>query len=202
MGKKRFHIANIQNLKAEVLTFEPMNAHDKLISALRNPLKKGKHVFVAPQATLIGNITLADHCSVWFGAVLRGDTDEIYVGERSNIQDNAVLHADPGDPCIIGNDCVIGHSAIVHGAKLEHHVLVGMHATVLNNAQIGAFSIIGANALVPAGMVIPPYSLVLGVPAKIVKTLNAEVETKIQNNVDDYVERAATYIQFYEEING
>ena len=202
MGKKRFHTANIQNPSAEVLKFEPMNAHDKLISALRNPVKKGNRVFVAPQASVIGNVRLADHCSIWFGAVLRGDTDEIYVGERSNIQDNAVLHADPGDPCIIGNDCVIGHSAIVHGAKLDHHVLIGMHATVLNNAQIGAYSIIGANALVPAGMVIPAYSLVLGVPAKIVKTLSTEVETKIQNNVDDYVERAATYIQFYEEING
>jgi len=202
MGKKRFHTANIQNPTAEVLKFEPMNAHDKLISALRNPIKKGENVFIAPQVSVVGNVTLADHCSLWFGAVLRGDTDEIYVGERTNIQDNAVLHADPGDPCIIGNDCVIGHSAIVHGAKLDHHVLVGMHATVLNNAQIGAYSVIGANALVPAGMVIPPYSLVLGVPAKIVKTLSTEIETKIQNNVDDYVERAAAYIQFYGEING
>lgn len=161
---------------------------------LKKPIEKGKEVFIAPTATAIGYVTLGDEVSIWFGAVLRGDTDAIKVGDRSNIQDNAVLHADPGDPCTIGEDCVIGHSAIVHGAKLSHHVLVGMHATVLNNAQIGEYSIIGANALVPAGMVIPPYSLVLGVPAKIVKQLGAEVEQKIQDNVNEYVLRAKAYI--------
>jgi carbonic anhydrase/acetyltransferase-like protein (isoleucine patch superfamily) len=162
---------------------------------LKTPVKKGKAVFVAPGATVIGMVQLGDHSSVWFGAVIRGDADRISVGDRSNIQDNAVLHADPGDPCIIGSDCVIGHSAIVHGAKLAHHVLVGMHATVLNNVEIGEYSIIGANALVPAGMIIPPYSLVLGVPAKIVKALGPEVKKQIQDNVDSYVERAGAYLE-------
>ena len=149
---------------------------------------------MAPGAVAIGQVKLGDFSSIWFGAVLRGDTDKIEVGERSNIQDNAVLHADPGDPCIIGNDCVVGHSAIVHGARIANNVLIGMHATILNNAQIGEFSIIGANALVPAGMIIPPFSLVLGVPAKIVKTLDDSVKAKIQNNVDEYVNRAAEYL--------
>ena len=166
----------------------------ELQELLKKPTEKGNEVFVAPTATAIGNVSLGDEVSVWFGAVLRGDTDAIRVGSRSNIQDNAVLHADPGDPCIIGEDCVIGHSAIVHGAQLSHHVLVGMHATVLNKAQIGEYSIIGANALVPAGMVIPPYSLVLGVPAKVVKQLGPEVEKKSNDNVKEYVLRAKAYI--------
>ena len=161
---------------------------------LKKPIEKGKNVFMAPGAVAIGQVKLGDFSSIWFGAVLRGDTDKIEVGERSNIQDNAVLHADPGDPCIIGNDCVVGHSAIVHGARIANNVLIGMHATILNNAQIGEFSIIGANALVPAGMIIPPFSLVLGVPAKIVKTLDDSVKAKIQNNVDEYVNRAAEYL--------
>lgn len=130
---------------------------------------------------------------------MRGDTDKITVGDRTNIQDNAVLHADPGSPCIIGTDCVVGHSAIVHGAKLSHHVLVGMHATVLNDAEIGEYSIIGANALVPQGMVIPPYSMVLGVPAKVVKTLGPEIGAKINENVAEYVQRAKVYIEYYSE---
>lgn len=167
----------------------------ELQELLKKPIEKGNEVFIAPTATAIGRVSLGDEVSVWFGAVLRGDTDAIQVGNRSNIQDNAVLHADPGDPCIIGEDCVIGHSAIVHGAQLSHHVLVGMHATVLNKAQIGAYSIIGANALVPAGMVIPPYSLVLGVPAKVVKQLGPEVEEKIKDNVQEYVLRAKAYIK-------
>jgi carbonic anhydrase/acetyltransferase-like protein (isoleucine patch superfamily) len=166
----------------------------ELQELLKKPIEKGNEVFIAPTATAIGDVSLGDEVSVWFGAVLRGDTDAIRVGSRSNIQDNAVLHADPGDPCIIGEDCVVGHSAIVHGAQLSHHVLVGMHATVLNKAQIGEYSIIGANALVPAGMVIPPYSLVLGVPAKVVKQLGPEVEEKINDNVKEYVLRAKAYI--------
>ena len=166
-----------------------------LDNILRTPIKKGEGVFVAPGATVIGRVQLEKQSSVWFGAVLRGDTDNISVGERSNIQDNAVLHADPGDPCVIGSDCVIGHGAIVHGAKLAHHVLVGMNATVLNNAEIGEYSIIGANALVPAGMKVQPYSLVVGVPAKVVKAFGPEVEKQIQDNVDEYVLRAQEYIK-------
>ncbi len=166
----------------------------ELLNLLKTPVNIPDSVFVAPNATAIGRVHLNEDCSIWFGAVLRGDTDQITVGERSNIQDNAVLHADPGDPCVIGHDCVVGHSAIVHGAQLSHHVLIGMNATVLNNATIGEFSIVGANALVPSGMQIPPYSLVMGVPAKIVKTLDPQkVETMIQNNVNEYVNRARIF---------
>jgi len=107
----------------------------------------------------------------------------------------------PERPALIGSDCVIGHTAIVHGATLSHHVLIGMHATVLNHAQIGEYSIIGANAMVPQGMIIPPYSLVLGTPAKIVKSLGPEVEEQIQNNVDEYVLRAKAYKLHFTQTN-
>lgn len=185
-----------------MLKFDVMDTENQLLSILQKPIEIGENVFLAPNATAVGNVILESESSIWFGAVLRGDTDEIRIGTRTNIQDNAVIHADPGEPCHIGNDCIVGHSAIVHGAHLDHHVLVGMHATVLNNAHIGAYSIIGANALVPSGTIIPPYSLVLGVPAKIVKSLGSEVEETIQNNVNEYVKRAKSYIQFYREING
>ncbi len=168
--------------------------HKTLVQTLKTPIKQGKSVFIAPNATTIGMVNLGDEVSIWFGAVLRGDSDQITVGDRTNVQDNAVLHADPGDPCIIGTDCVVGHAAIVHGAKLAHHVLVGMHATVLNNAEIGEYSIIGANALIPAGMKIPPYSMVLGVPAKVMKNLGPEVEKQIQDNVNEYVKKARAYL--------
>lgn len=169
---------------------------------LKSILEKGPYTadaaFVANTATVVGNVTLEKNCSVWFGAVLRGDSDHILIGENTNIQDNAVIHADDGDPCIIGANCVVGHGAIVHGAIVENHVLVGMHATVLNNAKIGEGTIIGANALVPAGMEIPPFSLVLGVPAKVVKTLTADSMVQIQKNVAEYVEKAKHFKAFYQ----
>lgn len=155
-------------------------------------------VFIAPGAVVIGNVALQNNVSVWYGAVLRGDSDKIEIGEETNIQDNAVLHADPGDPCIIGSGCVVGHSAIVHGALLEENVLVGMHATVLNRAKIGRGSVIGANALVPAGMEIPPFSLVLGVPAKVVKTLEENSIQKIKENVAEYVHKSKIFKAHYE----
>lgn len=171
-----------------------------LLQRLKTPIKKQQSTFIAPNATAIGDVTLGDFTNIWFGAVLRGDTDSIHIGDRSNIQDNAVIHADPGFPCFISSDCVVGHSAIVHGATLQHHVLVGMHATILNGAEIGEYSVIGANALVPQGMIIPPYSLVTGIPAKIVKTLDAKVEDSIGHNVLDYMKRAQVYKQYFDEI--
>jgi carbonic anhydrase/acetyltransferase-like protein (isoleucine patch superfamily) len=180
-------------------TLQKNNMPQNLLKMLQTPVSKKDSTFIAPNATVIGKVELGNETSVWFGAVLRGDTDLISVGDRTNIQDNAVLHADPGSPCIIGADCVVGHSAIVHGAKLSHHVLVGMHATVLNDAEIGEYSIIGANAMVPQGMKIPPYSMVLGIPAKIVKTLGPEIAQKIDENVAEYVTRGKVYKQFYSE---
>jgi carbonic anhydrase/acetyltransferase-like protein (isoleucine patch superfamily) len=162
-----------------------------------NAIKKGLEVFIAPSATVIGQVLLGDEVSIWFGAVLRGDSDQISIGAKTNIQDNAVIHCDPGQPTIIGESCIIGHGAIVHGAKLANNVLVGMNATILNDAKIGEFSIIGANALVTAGMEIPPRSLVLGSPAKIVRSITEKQEKSIKKNAAVYVEKAKEYIDYY-----
>jgi carbonic anhydrase/acetyltransferase-like protein (isoleucine patch superfamily) len=162
-----------------------------------NAVNKGRGVFIAPSATVIGQVSLGDEVSIWFGAVLRGDSDRISIGARTNIQDNAVIHCDPKQPTIVGESCIIGHGAIVHGAQLANHVLIGMNATVLNDAKIGEFSIIGANALITSGMEIPPRSLVLGSPAKIVRTITKKQEENIKKNAAVYVEKAKEYIDYY-----
>jgi carbonic anhydrase/acetyltransferase-like protein (isoleucine patch superfamily) len=161
---------------------------------LNQPVGKGKEVFIADTAKLIGNITLGDEVSIWFGAVLRGDGDFIHIGNCSNIQDNAVIHVDPGFPVQIGHSCIIGHSAVVHGAKLANNVLIGINATVLNGAQIGEFSIIAAGAMVTEGMQIPPYSLVMGVPGKIVKRIDDSMKLKIIKNAESYVSLSKQYL--------
>jgi len=144
-------------------------------------------------AVVLGDVVLADDVSVWPTAVIRGDVERITVGARSNVQDGAVLHADPGMPTVIGEDCVIGHRAIVHGAVLEDGVLVGMGAIVLNGARVGSGSLIGAGALVTEGSVIPPGSLVLGMPGKVVRQLDAGARDVIRANATRYVEQAARH---------
>jgi carbonic anhydrase/acetyltransferase-like protein (isoleucine patch superfamily) len=164
---------------------------------LTTPVKKGKDVWIADTARVFGRVELGDECSVWFGAVLRGDNDTITVGHRTNIQDNAVIHVDEGVPVIIGHDCILGHGAIVHGATLGDHVLVGMHATILNGARIGNFCIIGSNALVTEGTVIPDYSIVMGTPGKVVKQLTEEQIDKVKRNAQSYVDLSKAYIRYW-----
>lgn len=161
---------------------------------LRKSVDKGKEVFIADTARVFGRVKLGDEVSIWFGAVLRGDGDDIIIGNQSNIQDNATIHVDPGFPVIIGDESIIGHGAIVHGARLANNVLVGIHATILNGADIGEYSIIGAGAVVPEGMVIPPFSLVLGIPAKVVKPLNEEQKTRVKKNAASYVALSKVYL--------
>lgn len=156
--------------------------------------KLDEAVFIAPTATLIGNVSIGTQSSVWFGAVLRADSDAIHIGDRTNIQDNAVIHVDPGAPVTIGNDVIVGHLALVHGASIGNNVLVGMNSTILNHAQIGDFCIIGANALVTANTIIPAYSLVLGSPAKVVRTLTERQIEAVKRNAAVYVELAAEYL--------
>ncbi len=160
------------------------------------PIKKGKDVWIAANATVLGSVNLGDNCTILFGAVLRADNDQINIGNRTNIQDNAIVHVDPGCPVTIGHDCIIGHLAIVHGASIGNHVLIGMNSTILNNAKIGDYCIIGANTLVPEGMVIPDGSLVVGTPARIIKQLDEEAKEKIRLNADAYVELGKKYIGF------
>ena len=132
--------------------------------------------WAAPDATLIGKVRIAEDVGIWFGAVLRGDNEEIAVGARTNIQDLCVIHTDIGYPATIGADCTIGHRAILHGCTIGDNTLIGMGAVVLNGATIGRDCLIAAHALVPEGRAIPDGSLVVGVPAKVVRPLtDAEI---------------------------
>lgn len=149
--------------------------------------------FVAENAAVIGDVTLMEGATVWYGAVLRGDSEKIVIGKGSNVQDCAVVHCDEGHPTILGENVTVGHSAIVHGAQVGDNVLVGMHATLLNGCVIGEGSIIGAGALVREGQVIPPRSVVIGMPGKVLKeAADAQVEGNIEN-ARHYVELGKKY---------
>ncbi|WP_018410268.1 gamma carbonic anhydrase family protein [Methyloversatilis thermotolerans] len=150
-------------------------------------------VWVAPGATVLGRVRMGADSSVWFGAVIRADNDLITVGERSNIQDCAVLHIDPGRPLHIGNDVTIGHHAMLHGCTVGDGSLIGIHAVVLNGAVIGRHCLIGANALIPEGRIIPDRSLVLGSPGKVVRTLGDDEVERLMRSASGYVDKAALY---------
>ncbi len=149
--------------------------------------------FVAPGAYVIGAVYLGEESSVWYGAVLRGDTASIRIGARTNVQDGCVVHADPGYPAIVGEGCVVGHKAIVHGCEIGNGCLVGIDATILNGAKIGEGSIVAAGAVVPEGKEFPPRSLVVGVPAKQAGEVTEEQTQDIARGVQSYVERAAEH---------
>ena len=158
-------------------------------------MKKGKNVFIADTATVIGNVELGNNSSVWYGAVIRGDSDAIKIGDNSNIQDTAVVHVDPGTPVKIGDWVTVGHGAIVHGAKVGNNTLIGMRATLLNNAVIGSNCIVGAHALVTEGKIIPDNSLVIGSPAKVIRTLSVEQIESIKINAEAYVNKGVEYLE-------
>ncbi|MEU9638114.1 gamma carbonic anhydrase family protein [Streptomyces tendae] len=149
--------------------------------------------FVAPTASVVGDVTLHAGASVWYGAVLRGDVERISVGADSNVQDNCTLHADPGFPVTVGERVSIGHNAVVHGATVEDDCLIGMGATVLNGAVIGAGSLVAAQALVPQGMRVPPGSLVAGVPAKVKRELTEEERQGVTLNGTMYAALAGEH---------
>ncbi len=144
--------------------------------------------WVAPNATLVGRVSLGPESSVFYGAVLRGDTDAIALGARSNLQDNVVVHCDTGVPTTIGAGVSVGHGAVVHGCTIEDDCLVGMHATVMNGAVIGAGSLVAGGAVVLEGTIVPPRSLVAGVPAKVRRELTDDELAGIRANADHYVE--------------
>lgn len=148
----------------------------------------GNEHFVAENATVIGNVELHDRSSIWFNVVIRGDNDPIIIGEGTNIQDGSVLHTDPGYTLKLGADVTVGHMAMLHGCEVGDGSLIGIGAVVLNGAKIGKGCLIGANALVPEGMEIPDYSLVVGSPAKIKRTLNDEQVAGLKQNAQHYVD--------------
>ena len=135
----------------------------------------GEGVLVAPGAALVGDVRLGRDVSIWYGALLRGDIAAVIVGDRSNIQDGSVMHVADGTPCQVGTDVVVGHRVVLHACRVEDACLIGMQATVLDDSVIGEGSIVGAGALVTQRTVIPPHSLVLGSPAKVVRTLEASM---------------------------
>jgi len=149
--------------------------------------------WVADTATLIGRVRLKREASVWFGAVLRGDNEWIELGERSQVQDNATLHTDPGFPMVIGSNCVIGHNVILHGCMVGDDSLVGMGAILLNGVKIGRNCLVGAGSVVTEGKTFPDHSLIIGAPARAIRTVDEKAKAMIREGADIYVRRWQRY---------
>ncbi len=157
------------------------------LDGVRPELPDDGKYWIAPTAAVIGKVRLRTDSSVWFGAVLRGDNEWIELGERSQIQDNATLHTDLGFPLVIGPDCVIGHNVILHGCTIGANCLIGMGAIVLNGAMIGANSLVGAGALVTEGKSFPERSMIVGAPARVIRSLDDAAIKMIAGGADIYV---------------
>ena len=142
--------------------------------------------FIADTATVIGKVRLKASASVWFGAVLRGDNEWIEIGERSNVQDNSTCHTDPGFPLTIGKDCTVGHNVILHGCTIEDGALVGMGSIVMNGAKIGRGSVVGAGSVITEGKEFPELSLIIGAPARVIRTLSPEQATAMGRAAKSY----------------
>jgi carbonic anhydrase/acetyltransferase-like protein (isoleucine patch superfamily) len=146
--------------------------------------------FLAPTSVVMGDVTLGAESSVWYNTVLRGDVAAIVVGSQSNIQDGTIVHVDEDVPCTIGRRVGVGHRAIIHGCTIEDDCLIGMGAILLNRVHVGTGSVIAAGSVVPEGMRVPPGSLVMGVPGRIVRQVDAELTVRIRETWEHYVERA------------
>ena len=153
----------------------------------------GRDAWVAPNATIIGDVRLGDNASIWWNAVLRGDNDTISIGANSNIQDGSVLHVDKGVPLTIGANVTVGHLVVLHGCTVGDDSLIGIKSVILNKAVIGRHCLIGANSLIPEGKVIPDRSLVMGSPGKVVRELTDEEVARLQNSARGYVANAQRY---------
>ena len=160
----------------------------------KKPKNSGEN-WVAPNATIIGDVTLEKNSSVWFNAVIRGDNENIHVGEGSNVQDGSVLHTDPGCPLRIGKDVTIGHIVMLHGCMIGDNSLIGIGAVILNNAKIGKNCIIGAKALITENKEIPDNSLVVGAPGRVVRKLTDEEVGKITENAKHYQDNWKRYVK-------
>ena len=156
-------------------------------------LPADQRYWVAETASVIGRVRLGTDASVWFGCVLRGDNEWIEIGERTQIQDNSTLHTDPGFPITIGPDCVIGHNVVLHGCSIAANSLIGMGAIVLNGAKIGRNCLVGAGALVTEGKEFPDHALIVGAPARVIRTLGEPEAQKIARAADGYVKRWQRY---------
>jgi carbonic anhydrase/acetyltransferase-like protein (isoleucine patch superfamily) len=158
-------------------------------------------VFVATGARIVGDVTIGAASSVWFNAVIRGDSEAIRIGRGTNIQDNCVLHADPGFPCLVGDSVTVGHAAVVHGARVGDNVVIGMHAVVMNGADIGRDSLIAVGAVVTEGTVVPPGSLVMGLPGKVARALTPDEIARNRLSAEHYVATAKAFLASEETRN-
>jgi carbonic anhydrase/acetyltransferase-like protein (isoleucine patch superfamily) len=149
--------------------------------------------WIAPTATVLGDVTIGAESTVWYQAVIRGDTDAIRIGRETNIQDGCVLHADPGVPCTVGDRVTVGHAAIVHGATVEDDCLIGMKAVIMNRVRIGKGSLVAVGAIVTEGTDIPPGSLVMGQPAKVKRQVREQDLALIRHAAEHYVEAGRVY---------
>jgi carbonic anhydrase/acetyltransferase-like protein (isoleucine patch superfamily) len=156
--------------------------------------------FVAPDAHVIGDCRIGDEVGIWFGAVLRGDNEPITIGDRSNIQEGAMLHTDIGFPLMVGTECTIGHHAILHGCVIGDGSLIGMGATLLNGVKIGRHCLVGANALVTEGKEFPDFSLIVGAPAKAIRILDEAAAARIRESAFNYVANWRRFAKGLEKI--
>jgi len=174
----------------------------QLETFLRRAPTLGEGVYIARSAIVLGDVTFGDHSSIWYNAVARGDINRIAIGHHSNIQDNAVLHVADDFECVIGDWVTVGHSAVIHACKIGNESLIGMGAVVLDDAVIGNQCLIGAKALVTPGTSIPDGSLVLGAPAKVVRTLSEKERGDLKYWAEKYVHNAAYCLQHGINVGG
>lgn len=156
-------------------------------------IKDAQTNWIAPCATLIGDIIIKEQASIWFGAILRGDNEPITIGAGSNVQENVVMHTDPGYPLTIAADCTIGHKAMLHGCTIGENSLIGMGATVLNGARIGKNSLVGAHTLVSENKSFPDGSLILGTPGKVARSLSDEEIENLKKSAQSYKNKIIPY---------
>ena len=162
---------------------------------------RNSEFWLAPNAAVIGSVDLSSGVSIWFGATIRGDNENIRIGEATNVQDGVTIHSDPGSPCTIGRHCTIGHNAIVHGCEIGDGCLIGMGATVLNDVVLGENCLVGANALLTEGSVFPAGSLIVGSPGRIVRELDTTTKYNLIKTADKYVLNARRFSEHLKEIH-
>lgn len=167
----------------------------RYLTELQEKVKKSNSAWVAENATVLGQVELSSKVTVWYNAVIRAESEPVNIGEGSNIQDNCTIHVDPNYPCSIGKYVTVGHGAIIHGATIQDGALIGIGAIVLNGAIIGEGSLIGAGALVTEGTNIPPHSLVMGSPARVVKTLSEEHRNRMKQGALHYIHEGEKYLR-------
>jgi carbonic anhydrase/acetyltransferase-like protein (isoleucine patch superfamily) len=188
-------LAKLAQIEPKILRFAQDDTMGLILPYNNKHPRIGERVFIAPNATIIGDVEIGDDASVWFGTVIRGDVFHIRIGARTNIQDNCILHVTQGTwPTILEEEVTIGHGVIAHGCTIRRGCLIGMGSTILDGAEIGEDTLVGAGALVTEGMKVPPRSLVLGFPAKVRRSLTDDEVTHIHRNFQHYLEYKENYL--------